>query len=160
MPTASKYELRISNYAFFNLREIYQYISHIDFRPSVASEVVLAIENKIIRDIACFPFYFPECPARKTRGKIYRQALCKNYKIIFKIDRETISIIGIVHSSRSRSFIKRIPSKSWFKKNFYISLLIYFPSFSPSYSAFIPKPISQKSGNTYGLLYWLQVLFL
>ena len=89
MPTASKYEVRISNYAFFNLREIYQYISHIDFRPSVASEVVLAIENKILRDIACFPFYFPECPARKTRGKIYRQALCKNYKIIFKIDRET-----------------------------------------------------------------------
>jgi plasmid stabilization system protein ParE len=111
MPRTSKYEVKISHYAFINLEEIYHYIAFIDFRPLTASEVVSAIENKILNDISSFPFYFPECPARRTKRKSYRQALCKNYKIIFKIEITTILIIGIVHSSRSRSFVKRIPLK-------------------------------------------------
>jgi plasmid stabilization system protein ParE len=111
MPRTSKYEVRISNYAFSNLKEIHHYIAFSNFRPEVAADVVSAIENKILKDISIFPFYFPECPARRTKAKLYRQALCKNYKIIFKIDQEIISIIGIVHNSRSKSFIKRIPSK-------------------------------------------------
>ena len=112
MPGTSKYEVKISNYAFGNLQEIYHYIAFIDFKPLTAADVVSSIENKILIDIPNFPFYFPECPARRTKRKLYRQATCKNYKIIFRVDFETISIIGIVHSSRSKSFIKRIPTKS------------------------------------------------
>lgn len=111
MLRTSQYEVRISNYAFCNLEEIYQYIAFNDFKPTVASEVVAAIESKILKDIPSFPTFYPECPARRTKSKIYRQAMCKNYKVIFKVEGKVISIIGIVHSSRSASFIKKIPSK-------------------------------------------------
>jgi mRNA-degrading endonuclease RelE of RelBE toxin-antitoxin system len=112
MPGPPAYQVRISNYAFSNLEEIHFYISYIDERPITANQVIDEIQKSILVSIPKYPFRYPECPARRTLKKMYRQAIVKNYKIIFKIEDNLISVIGVVHSSRSRNFIKRIPAKS------------------------------------------------
>jgi len=110
MPGSSAFKIRISNFASDNLEQIHFYISKIELRPIVANQVVRAIQTKILDSIPNYPFRYPECPARRTSGKIYRQAMVKNYKIIFRIDQEVISIIGVVHASRSKEYIKKIPA--------------------------------------------------
>jgi plasmid stabilization system protein ParE len=112
MPEPPAYQVRISNYAFSNLEEIHVYISYIDERPITANQVIDAIQNSILVSIPKYPFRYPECPARRTIKKMYDQAIVKNYKILFKIESNLISIIAVVHSSRSRNFLKGIPAKS------------------------------------------------
>lgn len=111
MPQSTKFQIKVNKLAFLQLQQLHFYISKIDHRPLVADEVVNCIERVISKSIADNPYKFPECAARRTHQKIYRQAVIKNFKIIFRIIETTVTIIGIVHSSRSKSFIKRMPIK-------------------------------------------------
>jgi mRNA-degrading endonuclease RelE of RelBE toxin-antitoxin system len=111
MPDASQFEIRVSNFAFKNLIQIHHYISEIEQQPITANLVVKTIEKTIIELIPVHPHRYPECPSRRTVNRIYRQAFVKNFKVIFKLTDKIILIIAIIHSSRGKSYIKKIPAK-------------------------------------------------
>lgn len=90
MPNASQFEIRISNFAFKNLTQIHHYLSKDEQQPITANQVVKAIEKAIVESIPVHPYRYPECPARRTVNRIYRQALVNNFKVIFKISNKLI----------------------------------------------------------------------
>jgi hypothetical protein len=111
MPTPSQFQIRISQLAFDHIAQIHSYISKVDYKPSVTDNVLKAIEHSILHSIPKNPYKFPECAARRTLARMYRQALVKNFKVIFSVRSEVITIIGVVHASRSKSLIKKLPRK-------------------------------------------------
>jgi plasmid stabilization system protein ParE len=65
------------------------------------------IFNTIFR-IGKNPFAFRECPEIPTKNKIYRQAVCLSWLVIYKIDSLEIRILGIIHSGRKKSRIRNL----------------------------------------------------
>ena len=111
MPNTSHYEVKVTNYAFDNLTEIHRFISGVEQKPITANQVIQSIEKTISELIPVHPYRYPECPARRTQKRMYRQALIKNFKVIFRITDKLVLIIAIVHSSRGKRFIRKIPVK-------------------------------------------------
>jgi|LNFM01.1.fsa_nt_gb hypothetical protein len=112
MPNTSHYEVKVTNYAFDNLTEIHRFISEVEQKPITANQVIESIEKTISELIPVQPYRYPECPARRTQKRMYRQALIKNFKVIFRITEKMILVIAIVHASRGKSYIRKIPLKS------------------------------------------------
>jgi plasmid stabilization system protein ParE len=61
-----------------------------------------------IEQIRKNPLAFKECEALPTPEKIYRQAICMSWLIIFRIKKSEIVILGIIHGSRNPSRLKKI----------------------------------------------------
>jgi plasmid stabilization system protein ParE len=55
---------------------------------------------KTINLIGINPFIFRECEEIPTKNKIYRKAVCLSWIIIYKITRQEILILDIIHGSR------------------------------------------------------------
>lgn len=58
------------------------------------------------------PFVFRECPEIPTKNKIYRQAVCLSWLIIYKISSLEILVLGIIHSSHKKSKVRKLRFKS------------------------------------------------
>jgi len=70
-----------------------------------AAKVLPALTNKI-DIIPKNPFAYSEFIQLKTKAKIYRKIVCKNYLIIFRFKHAEIIILGILHGSVNSSRIK------------------------------------------------------
>ena len=105
--TPETYPLRISNNALQNIDEITGYIAFINHHPMNAIKVGDAL-FKLFDKIAAYPFAFKECEELPTKTKIYRQAKCLSWSVIYKIRPDEIIILGIIHQSRRPSKLKTL----------------------------------------------------
>jgi plasmid stabilization system protein ParE len=101
------YSLRVTENALQNLNNITGYIAYIRHEPLNAIRVGDEILNTFDR-IEKNPSAFRECEEIPTANKIYRKAICLSWLIIYKIKPSEIVILGIIHSHRSQSRIKRL----------------------------------------------------
>lgn len=100
---ASKtYSLRITENAFQDIFDITGYIAHIKHQPLNAIRVGDII-FETIDHIALNPLAYRECKEIPTKNKIYRQAVCLSWNIIFKVKSSEIVVLGIIHGSRRAS---------------------------------------------------------
>jgi plasmid stabilization system protein ParE len=101
------YKISISTNAIRNLDEITGYIAFINQQPINAIIVGDAIIETIHR-IEKHPFSFKECEILPTKSKKYRQAICKSWNIIYKVNKNLIIVLGIVHVSRKPSKLRTL----------------------------------------------------
>jgi plasmid stabilization system protein ParE len=105
--TPEAYSLRVSDNALENLDDITGYIAYIKHQPLAAIKVGDKIFQTIDR-IEKNPLAFRECKEIPTKNKIYRQAVCMSWLIIYKVKASRIVILGIIHSSRKPSRIRSL----------------------------------------------------
>ncbi|TAE37417.1 MAG: type II toxin-antitoxin system RelE/ParE family toxin [Sphingobacteriales bacterium] len=98
-------QIRLSQNAITNIDEIAGYIAFIKHQPINAIKIVEAI-YKTIDCIALNPLAFKECSHIKTKNKIYRQAVCSSWHIIYKVLPTYITILGVIHTSKNPTEIK------------------------------------------------------
>jgi len=101
----SSYSLRWTSNAVSQLKEVADYLE--DFSEKTADRIL----DEIIDFADTFvemPLRFPECSDLPTKGKIYRGALYEKYRIIYKVWKKEIIILGIIHTSRSPQEIKKL----------------------------------------------------
>lgn len=101
------YSLRLSTEARFDLRGVGGYIAYINHQPVNALKVYIAI-RKAIYKIAQNPFAFKECEELPTVKKIYRRAHCKSWTIFYKIIKNEVLILAIIHQGSSGTRIKAL----------------------------------------------------
>jgi plasmid stabilization system protein ParE len=105
---ASKtYPVRITENALQNINEITGYIAFIKHQPLNAIRVGDKLFETIER-IEQNPLAFRECEEIRTKTKMYRKAVCMRWNLIFKIKATEIVVIGIIHSSRRASGIRKL----------------------------------------------------
>src|SRR4051794_536116 len=100
-------QIRISYVACQNLDDIIRYIAFVNEQPLNAIKVSEAIENTIEK-IAEHPFAYKECEQLPTKTKIYRQAVCLSWLIIYRISNTEILILSIIHGARSPKKIGKL----------------------------------------------------
>ncbi len=100
---AEAYQVRLTDNASQNIDEIADYIGMVNRQPSNAIMVVDKIYSQFDK-IKKNPFAFKECPSLPSKSKMYRQANCYNWQIIFRVLKDEIAIL--IHGSRKRSRIK------------------------------------------------------
>jgi len=101
------YSLRISDNALQNIDDITGYIAYVKHQPLTAIQVGDKIFQTIDR-IEKNPLAFRECWEIPTKTKMYRQAVCMSWLIIYRIKATQIVILGVIHSSRQPSKIKNL----------------------------------------------------
>jgi len=106
-PAGKIYEIALSENALKNIDEITGYIAFINHQPLNAIKIGNAF-FELFERINEHPFAFKECPYILTKTKMYRQALCYNWLVIFKVVGNFITILGILHTSRKPSKIKSL----------------------------------------------------
>ncbi len=99
------YSVRITDNAVQNIDDITGYIAYINHQPLTAIRVGDKI-FQIIDRIEKNPLAFRECWEIPTKTKIYRQAVCMSWLIIYRVKNFQIVILGIIHTSRKPSKIK------------------------------------------------------
>ena len=98
--------IRVHQEALQDVADISFYIGVTQQQPLNAIKVSEAIE-KTIDKIALNPFAYKECEQLPTKTKIYRQAVSLSWLIIYKITDAEIIILGVIHTSRRPSRIKK-----------------------------------------------------
>jgi len=106
-PVTKKYSVRVTLNAIRNIDEITGYIAFINRQPANAILVGDAIYDTIDR-IERYPLAFKECEEISTKSKMYRRAICLSWLVIYKITRDEIIILGVIHSSRKPSVLKAL----------------------------------------------------
>lgn len=99
------YQVRVSVNALQHIDEITGYIAFVNQQPLNAIKVGDAIFKAIDR-IGRNPLAFRECDQLPTKTRMYRRAVCYSWLIIYRIKKEQVTILGIIHSSRLPSRIK------------------------------------------------------
>ena len=105
--TGKAYQVKLSVNAIKNIDEITAYIAFINHQPINAIKIVERI-FELIDSISKNPFAFRECEEIPTKTKMYRKAICLKWYIIYKVTNTSITILGIIHSSRKPSIIKTL----------------------------------------------------
>ena len=100
-------KVRILNKAFGDIDEITDFIAINNQQPLNAIKVTEAIFDTI-KKIEQSPFAYKECGQIPTKTKIYRQAKCFSWLIIFKISKAEILILGVIHGARNPKKIKKL----------------------------------------------------
>lgn len=101
------YSLRVSENALQNLNDITGFIAFVKHQPINAVRVGDKIMETIER-IERNPLSFRECEGIPSRSKIYRKAVCMSWLVIYKINSSEIIILGIIHSSRRSSSVRKL----------------------------------------------------
>ncbi len=105
--TSQTRQVRVSNFARQKIEETIKYIAFVNQQPLNAVRVNEAIENTITR-IAENPYTYKECEQLPTKAKMYRQAVCLSWLIIYKISAAEILILSVIHGARNPSKIKAL----------------------------------------------------
>lgn len=100
-------QIRVSNYARQNIEETIKHIAFENGQPLNAIKVSEAIDETIMRIVAN-PFAYKECEQLPTKTKMYRQAVCLSWLIIYKITTAEILILSVLHGARNPSKIKKL----------------------------------------------------
>lgn len=101
------YKVRITENARQDIDYITGYLAFINHQPLNAVHVGDAL-FEIIDHIGQYPFAYREWEEIPTRNKIYRKAVCLSWLIIYKIKVKEVIILGIIHSARKPSRIKKL----------------------------------------------------
>lgn len=91
------YSVFLSRHAQRDVAEIYDYIS--GDSPESAAAFVLAIEEKVA-SLAAMPDRAPLIPENALLGTSYRHLVHGKYRIIFRVQGDTVLILRIVHGAR------------------------------------------------------------
>jgi len=105
--TPKSYSVRITDHAFHNIDHITGYIAYIKHEPISAIRVGDQIFKTIDR-IEKNPLAFRESQGIPTKNKIYRQAICLSWLIIYKIKASEVVILGLIHQHRRPSCTRGI----------------------------------------------------
>ncbi len=105
--TPPTYEVRLSENAIRNIDEIAGYIAFVNHQPINAEKVVDSI-FEVVNRIKQNPYAFKECSLLATKGKLYRQAVCHKWLIIYRVVKNNVLVLGIVHGSRRPSEIRAL----------------------------------------------------
>jgi plasmid stabilization system protein ParE len=105
--TAETRQIKISNVARQNIEDIIDYIAFVNKQPLNAVKVSEAIENTITK-IGEHPFAYKECEQLPTKTKMYRQAVCLSWLIIYKITNDEILVLSIIHGARNPKNIGKL----------------------------------------------------
>lgn len=105
--TPRSFRLSISLPALNDFDEIIDFITYVNGQPLNAVKVGDAI-FKAIDKIREHPFVYKECEAIPTKSKIYRQAVCMSWLIIYKIIKNEVRVLGIIHGARRPAVIKKL----------------------------------------------------
>ncbi|MEO6721005.1 MAG: type II toxin-antitoxin system RelE/ParE family toxin [Ferruginibacter sp.] len=97
--------------ALLDIEQIADYIAVINQQPLNAIYVAESIWQTIEK-IGVNPLSFKECIQIPTKRKIYRQAICLSWLIIYKVTTTEILILAIIHGSRKPSKIKSLVKKN------------------------------------------------
>ena len=100
-------KVRILGPAYYEIQEIEDFIAAANGQLLNAIKVTQAIWNTIDR-IGAAPFAFKECEQLPTKTKIYRQAACLSYLIIYKVTTTEVIILKVLHSARNAADIKKL----------------------------------------------------
>lgn len=109
--TAKARTIRVHQDAVQDVADISYYIGVTQQQPLNAVKVSKAIE-KAIDKIALNPFAYKECEQLSTKTKVYRQAVCLSWLIIYKVTATEIIVLGIIHTSRRPTQIKKLRGKN------------------------------------------------
>jgi plasmid stabilization system protein ParE len=104
--TAQVRKIRVLDEAYTDIENIIDFIAQDKLQPLNAIKVGENIFATLQR-IYYNPFVFKECAPLTTKAKMYRQASCLSWLIIYKITSTEIIILGVIHSARSPSRIKK-----------------------------------------------------
>ncbi|OGB66015.1 MAG: hypothetical protein A2Y94_14550 [Caldithrix sp. RBG_13_44_9] len=93
----TKYKVLITQHAEEDIENIWQYIAS----DSVdrANEFIIQIEEKL-HTLHHFPRRCPIISESGLLGVEYRHIVIGNYRIILRIERETVFVMRVVHSAR------------------------------------------------------------
>ena len=105
--TFGSYQIRLTSSAEKDRDEIIDYIAFVNEQPINAVGVGDALEQVFI-NIQLNPFAYKECESLPTKTKMYRQAVCLSWLIVYKIVGMELIVLGIVHGARKPSTIKRL----------------------------------------------------
>lgn len=105
--TSQTQQIRVTTSAAHDIDEITNYIAFVKKQPITAVRVGDAILEVILK-VSQSPHAYKECEAIPTKTKIYRQAACLSWLVIYKITISEIIILGIIHASRKASKIKKL----------------------------------------------------
>jgi plasmid stabilization system protein ParE len=97
--TSQTYEVKISTKALQNIDEVTGYIAFIKHQPVNAEKVGNAL-FAAIEKIAVNPNGYEECQELLTKRKMYRRAVCMSWVIYFRVKRQTILLLRVIHSAR------------------------------------------------------------
>jgi plasmid stabilization system protein ParE len=106
-PVTATYKVTLSNNALQNIDDITHYIAFVKLQPLNAIKVGDALFAAVDL-IAVNPRAFKECELLPTKTKIYRQAVCLSWLIIYKIRGFEITVLGIIHGSRKPSKLRAL----------------------------------------------------
>jgi plasmid stabilization system protein ParE len=101
------YSIRVTKNALQNIDDITGYIAYIKHQPLNAIRVGDRLFETIDR-IEQNTLAFRECEEIPTKTKIYRKAVCMSWLIIYKIKVSEIVVLGIIHSSRRASKVRKL----------------------------------------------------
>ncbi len=93
----TNYNVNITKTAEIDLEEIWQNISQTGI-PN-AKKFINALEDKI-QTLEKFPQRCPIIPESDLLGLEYRHLIIGNYRIIFKLEKNTVYVMRAVHSAR------------------------------------------------------------
>ena len=105
--TAETRKIRVLDEAYQDIDNITDFIAVNSQQPFNAVKVADAIFETIDK-IVQNPFAYKECENIPTRAKMYRQAVCLSWLIIYKITNTEIIILGIIHGARKPSKISKL----------------------------------------------------
>lgn len=77
-------QIKVSSFAVQQIEDIIKYIAFVNQQPLNAVNISEAFESTISK-IEANPFAFKECEQLVTKTKIYRQAVCLSWLIIYRI---------------------------------------------------------------------------
>ncbi len=98
--TSEAYKVRISENALLNIDEITGYIALGNQEPLIAIKVGDKI-FETIEKIGVRPYSWKECDVLPTKSKMYRQARCFSWYIVYRIAGMQVTILGVIHASRN-----------------------------------------------------------
>jgi toxin ParE1/3/4 len=94
---AAKFRVRITRAAERDIEETWNFIAHDS--PEEADKFVRRLEEQI-ETLERFPERCPLIPENEIFGTRYRHLLYGNYRNVFRIARETVYVLRVIHGAR------------------------------------------------------------
>lgn len=92
-----KFRVEITEIAESDVQEIFDYIAK--DKPSAANKWIEEIEHQI-SSLEKFPLRCPVIDESQEIGREYRHIVYGDYRTIFRVDRQKVIILRVIHGSR------------------------------------------------------------
>jgi toxin ParE1/3/4 len=93
----AKFRVRITRAAERDIEEIWNFIA--DDSAEAADEFIRRLEQQV-ENLERFPERCPLIPENEMLGTRYRHLLYGNYRTVFRIARNTVYVIRVIHGAR------------------------------------------------------------